>query len=71
MKRKASSAEADPEVFDRLMTLEDVGEQLGKTVQAVRAMLYRGELEGVRLGKRGLRVKASILQAFIENLPPA
>lgn len=67
MKEAAMKAKREPE---RLLPLEEVGTRLGKTAQAIRMMIYRGDIEAVRIGKRGLRIKASVLEQFIRRLQP-
>ncbi len=56
---------------DRLVTLSEAGERLGKTPQAVRMMIYRDEIQAVRIGKRGLRIWESILQQYMQRLQTA
>lgn len=36
---------------------------------AMRMMIYRSEIGAIRIGKRGLRIKRSALDAYIANLP--
>jgi excisionase family DNA binding protein len=69
-KRKAArpSVTNSESPFERLMTLAEVGEVLGKTTAAVRRMVQRAQLPAVRLG-RGFRVKPSQLAAFLNDLP--
>ncbi len=56
---------------ERLYTLQEVGERLGKSAEAVRQMILRGELPGVRIGARGVRVHASDFAKWIEDLEKA
>jgi excisionase family DNA binding protein len=58
---------AKPEL-ERLLTTAKVGRVLGKTAQAMRMMIYRGQLPAVKVGARALRVKESDLQTFLRRL---
>jgi excisionase family DNA binding protein len=57
-----------PAEFERLLTMAEVGRVLGKTAQAVRMMIYRGQISAVKVGVRSVRVKRSDLQAFLKHL---
>lgn len=53
---------------DRLLTVEQVADQLGLNVETVRRYLRRGALKGIRFGNRGgWRIKETELEAFIER----
>lgn len=67
-KQAGMKAKQEPMPFDHLLPRDEVGRRLGKTAQAVRMMIYRGDIQALRIGKRGLRIKESILVEFIRKL---
>lgn len=53
---------------DKLLTLEEVAEQLSVNVETVRRWIRSGDLEAIDLGGRaGYRVSESALDQFIRN----
>lgn len=53
----------------RFLTLTDVAETLNVSLSQVKALVRSGELEGVKLGGRGVwRVESSELEAFIQRM---
>jgi excisionase family DNA binding protein len=53
---------------DKLLTLDEVAEQLSVNVETVRRWIRSGELEGIDLGGRaGYRVTESALDKFIRE----
>jgi excisionase family DNA binding protein len=50
---------------DRFLTVAEVADMLRVNQQSVRNWLDRGELSGVRVGKRRVRIRQSDLDAFI------
>lgn len=53
----------------RFLTLTDVAETLNVSLSQVKALVRSGELEGVKLGGRGVwRVERSELEAFIQRM---
>jgi excisionase family DNA binding protein len=56
-------------VADRLLTVLEVQDRLGKGRADVYALLKSGELPSVLLGPRSRRIRESDLDAFIAGLP--
>lgn len=57
---------------DRLLRLEDVAYRLGISHTAVRMLvLYEQAIPHVKVGVRGIRVKESVLEAYIKELEEA
>ncbi len=56
---------------ERLYTLHQMAAMLGKSTDAVRRMVYLGQLPAVRVGARSVRIKASEWQQWREQLPGA
>lgn len=53
---------------DKLLTLDEVAEQLSVNVETVRRWVRNGELEAIDLGGRaGYRVAISALEKFIRD----
>jgi excisionase family DNA binding protein len=50
-----------------LLTLNDVANRLNCSRATVRRMVDRGELEGVKIGLRGIRVKSESLERYLER----
>ena len=50
---------------DELLTVKEVAKQLKLNEMTVRNWLERGELAGLRLGSRRVRIRASALDDFI------
>ena len=57
-----------PTPEDTLLSAKEVARRLDITIEAARKRMQRGSLPTRRLG-RLLRVRASELQAYIDNLP--
>jgi excisionase family DNA binding protein len=56
---------------ERLLTVEEIAEQVSVTHETVRRWLRLGELKGVRLARKaGWRVRESDLQRFLERHMP-
>ena len=52
----------------RFLTLTDVAETLNVSLSQVKALVRSGDLEGVKLGGRGVwRVESSELEAYIQR----
>jgi excisionase family DNA binding protein len=67
--RRTPTPEPSPPALETLLTAIDVAAHLGKTVDAARKMIRRGQIPGaVRLG-REWRVKRSVFQVYLANLP--
>jgi excisionase family DNA binding protein len=50
-----------------LLRIKDVARQLTLSKNRVYALMHLGELQGVKLGPRGLRVAASSVRQFIDR----
>jgi excisionase family DNA binding protein len=55
--------------LEPLLTVAQVAELLGKSIDAVRKMVYRGDLPAVRMGTRGVRFRRSEIAHYPDNLP--
>jgi excisionase family DNA binding protein len=56
---------------ERLLTVEEVAEQMSVTHETVRRWLRSGDLRGVRLARKaGWRVRENDLQAYLERHSP-
>lgn len=56
---------------DEFLTVADVAELLKVTEQSVNNWIYRGELPGVRVGSRRVRIRQSDLDEFLKSPPSA
>jgi excisionase family DNA binding protein len=52
--------------FEELLTVSDVAERLKVNPQTVRNWIDRGELAGIRVGPRRVRVRSCDLQTFLD-----
>jgi len=56
---------------ERLLTVEEIAEQMSVTHETVRRWLRSGDLRGVRLARKaGWRVRENDLQAYLERHSP-
>lgn len=56
-------------VAPRFLTLTDVAETLNVSLSQVKALVRSGDLQGVKLGGRGVwRVETSELEAYIQRM---
>jgi excisionase family DNA binding protein len=53
---------------EKLLRADQVARRLGVTAQHVRWLVRQGKLEGERLSERNLRIPASALDAYRQNL---
>jgi excisionase family DNA binding protein len=50
-----------------LLTVTQAAEILGKSIDAVRKMVYRGDLPTVRMGTRGVRFKREEITEYLNK----
>ena len=60
-------AEGDSPGMDRLLTLEEAGEFVGRSPSTVRTWLNTSRLDGFKLNGRTWRIRESALRSFIER----
>ena len=65
--RDLLAVEGDSSGMDRLLTLEEVGEVVGRSPSTVRTWLNTGRLDGFKLNARSWRIRESALRNFIEQ----
>ena len=61
------AAEGDSLGMDRLLTLEEAGDIVGRSPSTVRTWLNTGRLDGFKLNARSWRIRESALRSFIER----
>ena len=59
------AAEGDSASMDRLLTLEETAEIVGRSPSTVRTWLNTGRLDGFKLNARSWRIRESALRTFI------
>ena len=57
------------ELFDRLLTLKEVGFILGLSERSVRRIVQAGDLRAIRIGGSP-RVRSADLRAYLDGAPP-
>ena len=65
--RNLLDAEGDSPGTDRLLTLEEAGNIVGRSASTVRTWLNTGQLDGFKLNGRSWRIRESALRNFIER----
>ncbi len=65
--RDLLDAEGDSPGMDRLLTLEEVSEVVGRSSSTVRTWLNTSRLDGFKLNGRAWRIRESALRSFIER----
>ena len=60
-------AETAESGMGRLLTLEEVGDTVGRSPSTVRTWLNTGQLDGFKLNARSWRIRESALRSFIER----
>ena len=65
--RDLLAAEDDSPGMDRLLTLEEAGEVVGRSPSTIRTWLNTGLLDGFKLNARSWRIRESALRNFIER----
>ena len=65
--RDLLSDEGDSPGTDRLLTLEEAGNIVGRSPSTVRTWLNKGQLAGFKLNGRSWRIRESALRKFIER----
>ena len=65
--RDLLAAEGDSANMDRLLTLEETAEIVGRSPSTVRTWLNTGRLDGFKLNARSWRIRESALRTFIER----
>ena len=65
--RDLLSDEGDSPGTDRLLTLEEAGNIVGRSPSTVRTWLNTGQLDGFKLNGRSWRIRESALRNFIER----
>ena len=65
--RDLLSAEGDSPGTDRLLTLEEAGNIVGRSPSTVRTWLNTGQLDGFKLNGRAWGIPERALHEFIEN----
>lgn len=65
--RDLLAAEGDSANMDRLLTLEETAEIVGRSPSTVRTWLNTGRLDGFKLNARSWRIRESALRTFIEQ----
>lgn len=53
--------------MDKLLTMEDAAERLGRTKQRVSQLVKEERLKAERFPGRALRIRESVLNAYIES----
>ena len=65
--RDLLAAEGDTPGVDRLLTLAEAGEVVGRSPSTIRTWLSTGRLDGFKLNARSWRIRESALRTFIER----
>ena len=65
--RDLLAAEDESPGMDRLLTLEEAGEVVGRSPSTIRTWLNTGLLDGFKLNARSWRIRETALQRFIED----
>ncbi len=64
---KCFATEVKKKMSDKLWKADEASKQLGMTETYLRRLARAGEIQTVRIGKRGIRFPESEIDAFIEK----